>query len=461
VANIEGRNAPCHCGSGRKYKRCCYAKDAAARRPAAIRAFSQSERNSASELLYAAVLDDGSPFCADAALGQVEFFGEAFARVDEGDRERAIAEEPCAHGFIQWLALDRPLLDEHTICRLLLKSASARISSGQRTYLERMSRSRMGVYEVREVRRDVGLTLVDLWNNEVHEVSERLATHSLVRYDVVGARLMEGPLGATEIDGAVYAFSQDDASGLVAALRSEWKRRKKKEPAADEQRFLKREGGAIINQYWVYRVFLRPLPRLSTTDGEALEFCTVVFDVKDAAALRAAFDREPALEADDEGAYTWLEPAERRILGNLKLSAGRLEVETISRDRAERAKGLLETIAGKAVRHRLTKHVSPEQALAEYRERPPAPRAEDALPPELEREIISNYQTEYYRRWLDEPIPALGDRTPRHAAKLKTWRPKVITLLKDLERMSNRSQAGGRPSFDAGWMWKELGLDGA
>ena len=26
-----GRNAPCPCGSGRKYKRCCYARDAAAR----------------------------------------------------------------------------------------------------------------------------------------------------------------------------------------------------------------------------------------------------------------------------------------------------------------------------------------------------------------------------------------------------------------------------------------------
>jgi hypothetical protein len=31
-----GRNAPCHCGSGRKYKHCCLAKDEAAARAAAV-----------------------------------------------------------------------------------------------------------------------------------------------------------------------------------------------------------------------------------------------------------------------------------------------------------------------------------------------------------------------------------------------------------------------------------------
>ena len=29
---VPGRNEPCHCGSGRKYKQCCLEKDEAARR---------------------------------------------------------------------------------------------------------------------------------------------------------------------------------------------------------------------------------------------------------------------------------------------------------------------------------------------------------------------------------------------------------------------------------------------
>src|SRR5687767_11676326 len=31
---VPGRNEPCHCGSGRKYKQCCLEKDEAARRKA-------------------------------------------------------------------------------------------------------------------------------------------------------------------------------------------------------------------------------------------------------------------------------------------------------------------------------------------------------------------------------------------------------------------------------------------
>ena len=459
---ILGRNVLCHCGSGRKYKRCCLAKDAAAKAPIRLRAFTQGERADASSLLEAALFDRASPFRADSAFGEIEFFGEEFARVDAADQERAVSQQPCASGFGAWLAFDRPVYDGHTVCRMLLDSPNAKVGPGEREYLERMTRSRMGVYEVRDVRRDQGLTLFDLWTNQAHEVSERLGTHSLVRYDVLGARLMEGPLGDTEIDGAVYHFSQDDAAGLLATLRAEWKRTKKKSAAADEHQFLKRVGGPIINRYWVHRVFLRPLPKLSTTDGESVELCKVVFDVKDQSAVRAALDSESSFEADDESGYVWLEPGDgdfsRRILGSLKISPKRLVVETMNRARAQRAQELLERVAGDALRHRLTEHASIERALAEYQKHPEQPSREPAIPAEVEQEILNEYKTAYYRRWLDEPVPALSGRTPRHSAKLKTLRPKVIALLKELERLEAHSQIGGRPSFDVAWIWSELGL---
>jgi hypothetical protein len=461
---ILGRNVLCHCGSGRKYKRCCLAKDAAAKALIRRRAFTQRERANASSLLEAAFFDETSPFRADAAFGQIEFFGEEFARVDEADQERVVSQQPCAAGFGAWLAFDHPVYDGHTVCRMLLDSPNAKVSPGEREYLERMTRSRMGVYEVRDVRRDQGLTLVDLWTNQVHEVSERLGTHSLVRYDVLGARLMEGPLGDTEIDGAVYPFNQDDAAGLLATLRAEWKRMKKKNSDVDEHQFLKRVGGPIINRYWVHRVFLRPLPKLSTTDGESVELCKVVFDVKDQTAVRAALDSESSFEADDEGGYVWLEPSDgdftRRILGSLKLSQKRLVVETMNRARAQRVQELLERVAGDALRHRLTEHASIERALAEYQKHSEQPSREPAIPDAVEQEILNEYKTAYYRRWMDEPVPALNGRTPRHSAKLKTQRPKVIALLKELERLEAHSQIGGRPSFDVAWIWSELGLIG-
>ena len=55
-------------------------------------------------------------------------------------------------------------------------------------------------------------------------------------------------------------------------------------------------------------------------------------------------------------------------------------------------------------------------------------------------------------------VPVLGDRTPRRAARLKTVRPRVIALLKDFENRSERLRRQGKPAYDFGWMWEELGL---
>jgi hypothetical protein len=43
-SNSLGRNEPCHCGSGKKYKQCCLAKDEAAERAARAKAAEKAEK---------------------------------------------------------------------------------------------------------------------------------------------------------------------------------------------------------------------------------------------------------------------------------------------------------------------------------------------------------------------------------------------------------------------------------
>ena len=52
----------------------------------------------------------------------------------------------------------------------------------------------------------------------------------------------------------------------------------------------------------------------------------------------------------------------------------------------------------------------------------------------------------------------LCNRTPRHAARLKTVRPRLIALLKDFESRAERGRRAGEPAYDFSWMWEELGL---
>jgi hypothetical protein len=60
---------------------------------------------------------------------------------------------------------------------------------------------------------------------------------------------------------------------------------------------------------------------------------------------------------------------------------------------------------------------------------------------------------------VDEPIPSLGNQSPRKAAKKGKGREKVIGWLKMLENHSAR-QGRDDPvgSYDFTWIWKELGL---
>lgn len=39
----------------------------------------------------------------------------------------------------------------------------------------------------------------------------------------------------------------------------------------------------------------------------------------------------------------------------------------------------------------------------------------------------------HYAEWLHDPVPALGGKTPREAAKTKRGHEKLDALLKDLE----------------------------
>jgi len=77
-----GRNQPCHCGSGVKYKRCCLAKDEEAERQA---------RDTAAEA------DTGTCLCPDCEQEVFDLYAEAMDLMEEGrlDEAEPICRELC------------------------------------------------------------------------------------------------------------------------------------------------------------------------------------------------------------------------------------------------------------------------------------------------------------------------------------------------------------------------------
>ena len=66
-----------------------------------------------------------------------------------------------------------------------------------------------------------------------------------------------------------------------------------------------------------------------------------------------------------------------------------------------------------------------------------------------------------YRSLLDEPVPMLGNLTPRAAARSARGRRNLATWLKHLE---NRSRHVPDPNdamatYDFTWLWRELKIE--
>lgn len=149
------------------------------------------------------------------------------------------------------------------------------------------------------------------------------------------------------------------------------------------------------------------------------------------------------------------------VLGTPRLAGDLLHVETQSAERGRRARRLVESLAGPVVRHRSTSHEDlRRQVLERLRDDVPERRDEppEATEPELEEAVLGEY-ARHYRRWLDEPVPALEGRTPRQASGEPALRPRLEELLGGLTRMYEQSLKQGRPAYDASWMREELGLE--
>jgi hypothetical protein len=453
-----GRNDPCPCGSGKKYKTCCLRRDEVGwqETPDSAGAFRPADRAPAIEKL----LRFGSTpeFEEDRGIGMALFWGGRLE--DRADEEiRAVMElEQTEVNFNTWFLFDMDVEDGRTVVDLFLTREGGRLAPGERAYLEKALGTHFRLYEVEEVRRDRGFRLKDLWSDETYEVKERAATHYFTRWDLMATRLMNLGGDAWVMDAGIYNFPYQAKEGILTELKREHRRFRRNLPGHDETTFFKRVG-MLFNHWWLDWVVFRPLPKVVTAEGDEMVFTRVIFDVKDGGRVIGALQGCPDFESEDEETYVWLQKTTEfvRGLGTVNIDGSRLILETTSEERGQRGRQLLEGLAGDAIWYRLTEYQSVEQALKSM-SGAKKPR-ESTIPPEMEALLRTESLDKHYRKWVDEKIPALGHRTPRDAVRLKTLRPKVVDLLKQIENAEARAASERETPYDFAWLWDELGLE--
>ena len=386
-----GRNQPCWCGSGRKYKVCHLNREPL---PLAERA----------AWLYQKARTD----LLDGPFGTL---------VLEIAYERALYWDPPD-------SLERALQDSLVFDVVLFEGGAfadfvaargALLPDDEQLLAEQWLLTQRSVHEVLAVDRGSGMTLRDVRTGDVHEVRERAGSRQVKVGELYCARVV--PAGDTwQIFGGPEPVSLIERDDLIALLDDD-------------------EPDPVELVATLSRRFAPPV--LTNTEGEPLVMCTATLRVADPAALTAALD--DAYDRDDvepDEPLMWFEQVithgAQRIRAQLELSGDELRIHANSETRFARALTTICALDPSSTLVSQTREPAADvDAVSRLAARDAAspgalldPATDPAVAAALE-EIIRRHEA----AWLDESIPALAGYTPRECANDPTRRPDLIRLL--------------------------------
>lgn len=478
MSDKAGRNEPCPCGSGKKYKKCCGFNK--------VPDFSLPE-----DMRTGTILDEYMMlFQGIGIFGQsLKQFDEARRVLNEAVKDFKRRFRPGKQGgvsdgvFMTWQYLDfRFGKTNETICERFIKAGYLeKLRDPGPALIKNMSQSYLTFYEMKSVSDDwlifeeIG-TGQEWRTHRINEPFEREARTGDVWY----VRFLGVPEDGY-IYTAPYIFLSEDASHFkffeaMVTQKNVFARYTKKGLTEDEifQRSCKESV-----RFWLESILrdnvgckLEPIkktmPLSSNTDGEPIRFSKIYFKIKQTEGLSGILSSLSNINYDAESKiWVWRKKGNRRIemlpntiLGSLKIEGGYLIAETNSLSRALKLKN--------KIKRALSAQVIYEKVEAKDIASMPAPTKEERDKFEREqkelyadsavRELLRKKAEDYYHNdWMKQKIPALGYKTPIEAVKTEEGRRQTEVLLLGLEKMQ-QAMNGEFYKVDVDGLRKKLGL---
>ena len=381
-----GRNEPCWCGSGRKYKKCHLGRES----------LELAERV---KWLYAKAIQHAEAGGWRELLAEVGY---------ERYRHTHDPSEALAEGMADPLVMDAVLFEGGAFADFLEMRGSL-LPDDERLLAEQWLLVDRSVFEIESVKPGQSITVRDVRSGDKHDVHERTASRQLKAGQLICARVV--PTGDDmQFFGGVEPISLHERDRLIELLDTE--------PGPVE----------LVSE--LSRKFAPAM--LTNTEGEPLAMCGATVRLSDPEAIGAALDE--TYDRVGGEAPRWHENGTSHgmphVRATLVCDGDELRIDTNSAERMDR---VLATLVG----------IDPAMRVLDDSRRPirdtreaaelaaELPHDEGALDPAdpAVAAVLDEYIREYEGKWLDEPIPALEGRTPREAADDPTRRGDLIKLL--------------------------------
>jgi hypothetical protein len=381
-----------------------------------------------------------------------------------------------------------------------LKRRGWKESASVRSYIAALRGSVVSLYEVSDIVRDMSFRARDLLRGgEPILISERAATRSLKQWDRIAARVVR--VGTqTLVSGAVLPYEHAASEEVREAWRKfEGLNEKERQDIVDElgqafgnaaiadltQTEPLRVLSPMITTVWLIdqmdRAGSANISDVRNAEGDELLICTVRYPLGAGTTgddIRTSLGRCPELRQENATVWNWVGPGrppgvQKRspesltfetwlddgslVLGGVELDDETLILTVNSRARSNLGRALLSRTLAELVGQPLVETETVEQLMASRNAGLP-PQQE--IPEDQARAVIHDRLDRHYRDLLDQPIPMLGDKSPRAAAQTARGRIKIADWLKMIENRTAKSgdSNGAMANYSFSWLWAELGV---
>ncbi len=490
-----GRNSPCPCGSGKKYKHCCLPKGS-------FIFLSQTFQHTHildklidiaqgyGELILEVL------FYTFLKFRKIKFLDEIYRKADMlqfiDDYFNKFSQDFLF--IIEHLIFDYPALGEYTtLYEYFLKINKSKFGKDVFQCLKKWADSYFWLYEIVEINKSENKIKVKEWitDNE-YIINNTTVINSCVKWDFIFARLLK-------INKQEYAFSSNYIilpPSYMTALRETLKpifNLILNEPIERNPEILKKDLKLLKNLGIIIYHCIDSMEKKVTEEMESFhpekiitrtneEFIisTTEYKVKNYEKVKQFLDTNfPSEQNRKEIFYSWnannpnlkypnlnnFKPIKDEILnlGKIFLSNNRLTLETRSKERLSVLKSFVEkNLDANDIQFIDESFISWRDILKEAMdaEASAIPKDQEEISdietPEKTK-IIKEWKFRYYENLLNERIPALGNKTPYECVKTEDGKRKVIEWLKEFENKEMRF-ADNDTRIDFSFLYKKLGI---
>jgi hypothetical protein len=462
-----GRNDPCPCGSGRKYKHCCS-------KPEAPLAASRDSHDRAVERVIAWLAQHHRKAFAAALHEEIEAtLMDCFDDDEEACAKAMSNIDPELSEHIQinlteWLLAEGDIQvkgEYQRVSELLLGPRGPLLTVGQRDWLAQLAQRPLRLYHVTDVVPGTGLTLCDALDTEQAPivVTEHEGSRTLRPGLQIGARVMAVD-GGHQLSGAVYPFSVLAGRAVQERLRALSAQR-----GPHEEDNVMMFGQCLIAGWLAQHLRPGPLPDfVHAASGEPLLFTSDHYEVRDWDALVAALAAQPDVKGDRIRGWDRLVDSDdglTRSQATVAPQPGGKRVSLFYKTAglADSGRSWFDALAADAVKFLLREVSDPKGLLSTAGAAPartPTPmQLPEGIDPQELAQALAGVIKRSYARWADEPIPALDGQTPRQAIRSATGLERVKGLLRSYEDgEAGMAASQGRAPISYQFLWDELGL---